>query len=151
MPLRKHTTLTNEDITLLAIASGGGRGLTPVQLQKALFLVGQSGLPDLPKDFYPFFPYNYGPFHPQVYADADALTARGLVVQVPILGKSWSEYRATPPGLDYTKKKQKEASKRFVEYLNAVAAWVRSVSFEQLLRAIYKSYPEFREKSVFQG
>jgi hypothetical protein len=74
VPLRK------KEWTLVVIVLAGGRPLSPVQLQKSVVLVGEL-LPNnvLPEDFYVFEPYNYGPFCPEVYADAEKLAEEGLV------------------------------------------------------------------------
>ena len=37
------------------------------------------------------------------------------------------------------------------EYISRVFQWVRALSFEQLVRAIYAQYPEMKENSVFRA
>ena len=75
--------MNRSDWALLAIASADGSSVSPVQLQKALFLLGE----DLPKtktqSFYEFEPYHYGPFDQAVYSDAEKLSREGLVSIVP--------------------------------------------------------------------
>src|SRR5215218_3201395 len=94
------STLLKKDWTLLAIALAGGQPLSPVQLQKSVFLFGEL-LPDeaLPEDFYEFVPYNYGPFCPEVYKDAETLAEEGLVQISSAAGHGYSQYSATPEGI----------------------------------------------------
>lgn len=144
------TPLKNRDITLLVIAAAGDTGLTPVQLMKSVFLIGQSGVPDLPSNFYSFFAYNYGPFNPDVYRDGEALANEGLVLEIKDASRSWSKYAITSAGLRYAENLKHQIASEFSDYIEAVVNWVKSLTFNQLLRAIYAKYPEMRENSVFQ-
>lgn len=145
-----RTELGNRDITLLVIAAAGDTGLTPVQLMKSVFIVGQSGLSDLPSNFYPFFAYNYGPFHPDVYRDVEALINEELVLEIREAGRNWSKYAITSAGLQHAENLKRQVAPEFSDYINAVVNWVKSLAFNQLLRAIYAKYPKMRENSVFQ-
>jgi hypothetical protein len=138
------------DWTLLAIGLAKGRGLSPVQLQKVLFLLGKSLPSDIGSDFYTFEPYNYGPFDRTVYTDADYLSAVGLV-SITSTGSGYSEYAATPEGQSRTEMIKAHAPHRAVAYLGKVIPWAQSLSFSSLVRAIYNKYPEYRVNSVFQG
>jgi hypothetical protein len=40
--------------------------------------------------------------------------------------------------------------KKAIAYIRQASEFVRSLSFTQLVSAIYKAYPEMRENSVFQ-
>lgn len=143
--------MKNKDITLLTIASAQGDGLSPVQLQKSLFLIGKSGLAGLPDDFYEFYPYNYGPFNPEVYSEADALVNEGLVNGIEKPGRTWRTYVISAEGQAYAVKSKKQIHKQLDKYMEEVVSWVKSLTFNELLRAIYAKYPEYRENSVFQG
>ncbi len=62
---------------LLIAHEASPRGLEPVRVQKALFLLAREG--DIPRDEqYRFVPYNYGPMSVGVYRDVAALVAAGL-------------------------------------------------------------------------
>lgn len=144
------TPLKNREIMLLVIAAAGDTGLTPVQLMKSVFIIGQSRLSDLPSNFYPFFAYNYGPFNPDVYRDVEALVSEGLVLEIRDASRSWPKYAITPAGLRYAENLKRQVASEFSDYIEAVVNWVKSLTFIQLLRAIYAKYPEMRENSVFQ-
>ena len=137
------------DWTLLAIAEARGEPLTPVQLQKSLFLLGRERKKSVGRGFYKFSAYNYGPFCKVVYEDAEALAEDGLVRIDLVGGHGWSEYSATTPGLARAKKLRKEAPNDAVLYLRRVVAWARNLTFDQLVKAIYDRYPEQQENSVF--
>lgn len=142
--------LKNRDVTLLVIAAAGNTGLTPVQLMKSVFLIGKSGLPDLPSDFYPFFAYDYGPFHPDVYRDTEILISEGLVLEVREADRNWPKYAISQTGLQRASALRGQVAREFSEHINTVVTWVESRTFNQLLQAIYAEYPEMRANSVFQ-
>src|SRR5436190_18669612 len=80
----KEKGMEPKDWTLLVISAADSRGLSPVQLQKSLFLLERRLSEEAPAEklgesFYEFVPYNYGPFDVKVYQDAEALEERGLV------------------------------------------------------------------------
>ena len=141
----------NNDVLLLTVAASEGSGLTPVQLQKALFLIGESKLPGLPVDYYQFIPYNYGPFQSDIYTDADELSAEGHLAQISVPGRPWSIYQTTSPGQERARQIESECQPALASHVRDLVEWVKSLSFSELLRAIYAQYPEFRRNSVFQG
>lgn len=136
--------------TLLVIAEAGSSGLSPLQLQKSLFLIGKNLPAEVGDSFYEFIPYNYGPFDPQIYSDAQRLTVEGLIQTIRVAGRSWSSYTITPLGQERANHiKETELNERASKYVTSVVKWVQSVSFAQLLSAIYQKYPEYKAKSVF--
>lgn len=136
--------------TMLAIGLAKERGLTPVQLQKALFLLGRELPSEVGPDFYNFTPYNYGPFDRAVYVDASMLRVTGSVA-ITRSESGYDEYSATPAGREFTESLKEKLPPRGVAYLERAVAWTQSLSFSELVRAIYARYPEYRENSVFQG
>ena len=142
--------MQRSDILLMAVATAGDSGLSPVQLQKTLFLVGQSGLDAVPSDFYAFEPYNYGPFSKLVYEDADSLAQQGLVGRASVPGQTWAKYVITGKGEQRSREVEAETKAPLREYIGRVVAWVQDLSFNELLRSVYKAYPDYRRNSVFQ-
>lgn len=138
------------DWTLLALASAGGKPLTPVQLQKALFLLGRE-LPKVTgKNYYRFVPHNFGPFDPTIYHDSEQLEDEGFVSVLYQAGRRWPVYSVTPRGLQRAHELEKSAPVTGVEYLRKAVKWARSLSFQQLVQAIYREYPEYRVNSIFR-
>jgi uncharacterized protein YwgA len=141
--------MERRDWLLLALHFGGKRGLSPVQLQKALFLLAIE-VPEVRQDFYEFVPHNYGPFSKQIYLDAEALGANGCAAIEP--HGSYSQYLITEAGREHLKAIEGRGgfSERAYNYLDDVVAWTQRQSFSSLIRAIYEKYPEYRVNSVFQ-
>ena len=138
--------------TLLAICAAKGQGLSPVQLQKSLFLLGRRlSKEELGEDFYEFVPYNYGPFDVKIYHDAEGLEELRLITITQPTGYRWKSYQATPFVVELAAKLRTEVLPHALAYLDEVVAWVHGLSFRDLVRAIYEAYPEFRANSVFQG
>lgn len=139
--------MERQDWLLLALSAAQDRGLTPVQLQKSLFLF-EKGLTRL-ANFYHFVPYNYGPFDAQIYRDADSLGQLGLV-ESRTDGRRWPQYYITAAGQDKARKAQRQLSAEVLTYVNNTVAWTQRLSFPDLVRAIYQKYPEYRANSIFQ-
>lgn len=146
----EEMTIQPKEWTLLAISSAKGRPLSPVQLQKTLFLLEKNWSGDL-GEYYSFRPYNYGPFDASIYRDAEALAEMGLIAINRLPGRAWSEYAVTPAGLKFAEELQKQAPKSAVDFLERVVDWVLKLKFEELIKVIYKHYPEFRINSVFRS
>lgn len=58
-------------------------------------------------------------------------------------------YRLTKKGREIGKKSLKKLPKPVERYISDVINFVCSLSFAELVSAIYKAYPEMRENSVF--
>src|SRR5258708_30548745 len=102
---------------LLALAHRNGQPMTPVQIQKAMFLIGMEAKQLVGAGFYKFVPYNYGPFDANVYHDLDALAAQGLVSDDPFPGRTWKMYAVTPAGVAEATRARKAANKVALSYL----------------------------------
>ncbi len=144
--------MTRKDWPLLVIAAAQGKPVSPVQLQKALFLIGQTLPPAQVQTqvFYDFAPYDYGPFDGTVYSDAQQLEREGLVaINFPPFRNR--EYVATSTGLERAAALRANLAPNVTHYLDEVVQWVRSLSFSDLVRAIYAKYPAMKANSVFRG
>jgi uncharacterized protein len=139
------------DWTLCAIHFAGSRGLSPVQLQKALFVLGQEMKREVGARFYQFIPYNYGPFCKAVYEDAAQLAEQGLISINEVPGQRWHRFVITPTGAEHAQVVMARAQVAAVDYLHAVVDWVSPLPFATLVRAIYQRYPRYRANSVFNG
>ncbi len=140
--------MTKDEWTLIAIAMAQGASLSPVQLQKAMFIFGDSLSPEDKARFYEFVPYHYGPFSKDVYTDAELFAAQGLVTIQP--GR-YSKYAATPQGIAAASRIEATADRGKLEFMRKVVEWVRARSFQEIVRAVYEKWPAFRVNSVFQG
>ncbi len=143
--------MNSKDFLLLVVAASDAKPLTPVQLQKSLFLISEANLDETPNSFYEFEPYHYGPFDSNVYADAAILQSEGMVIRMPSTRGTWTDTIVTPEGLAAAKSIEKNLSTPTKDYIKTVVEWVLAQTFSSLLRAIYEKYPVYRENSVFQG
>jgi uncharacterized protein YwgA len=141
------STLSNKDWMLLVLFYAGSVGLSPVKLQKSLFLLQKAFHQEI-GNFYAFKPYNYGPFDARIYVNADELVTDGLVSKVT-MDHSWSTYVITKPGLVKAKTLLKVTDKKIIKYIKQLIRWMQPLSFEVLISSVYKKYPEYKKNSVF--
>ena len=127
-------------------------GLTPVQLQKSLFLIKEM-LPDRFEDeeFYDFSPYNFGPFSKEIYQDAESLALEGYIAINRLPDKRLEEYSITAKGLKLASQFKENFEPQVYDYISKVVHWVRSATFTHLLKTIYNKFPKYRVNSVFKG
>ncbi len=144
--------MTRREIVLAMLAASGGRPYSPAQIQKAIFLVSRN-LKDViasgPR--FKFEPYDYGPFDASVYHEIDDLEREGLSETGYTVDSRWREYRATPDGVAAGRKLLLAMPEKRRKYFEEVSRWVRSLTFAELVSAIYKEYPEMRARSIFRG
>ena len=139
---------SRECILIAIVAAAGDAGLNRVQLQKSAFLVGEEFDERLPANFYQFRPYMYGPFAQDVYTDLDRL-CDGQVIEVLTGTNGRPSYRLAPDattglcGLS-------DLPEDLESGIRQIVGWVTSMSFNELVRAVYHLYPDQRQNSVFQ-
>ena len=145
--------MNRRDLVLAILGAADGRTYTPVQIQKAAFLVCKhfGNVIDEGPGFN-FEPYDYGPFDSDVYAEIEALYRAGEAVIAPSAHGNWNTYAASDAGIERSGDLLygvlgEEAS----SYIYKISNWVRSLSFKSLVRSIYEVYPEMRANSIFRG
>jgi uncharacterized protein YwgA len=138
------------DWILLVLDAAGDEPLSPVQLQKTLFLIKENFPRATGRLFYRFTPYNYGPFNAGIYSDAEKLANVGLVdIDQPSRG-SYSRYSITPAGRTRAEALKADLKPNVPRYIDDVVRWAKSLTFTQLVKAIYDAFPEQRQNSVFR-
>lgn len=138
------------DWLLQALARQRDGRLTPVQVQKIMFLMKMEAGRKVGRKFYDFEPYNYGPFCADIYRDLEMLRDKEWLV-IEKQGRSWNAYTITDQGRRAARAASKGLDDTALDYLGKVTDWVTSLSFVDLLRAIYAKYPKFKKNSVFVG
>jgi len=151
LTMAAKTQLRRGAWVLLALRAAEGHTLTPVQLQKVLFLLGKRRPKDVGHPFYHFRAYDYGPFDVAVYSDADQLAEEGLVIVDRSRGNNSRRFNLTAAGEQEANRLAADVPEGAVEYLAEVVPWAQSLRFDELVRAIYEAYPETRANSVFRG
>ena len=138
-----------KEIVLAGLASGRGATYRPVQVQKLFFLIDQEISDVIGGRHFTFQPYNYGPFDKQVYSVLGKLAEDELVELVE--DGNWTSYRLTPEGQEVGDRLLQQLPDKARDYIHRCSKFVRSLSFTQLVSAIYKAYPDMRENSVFSN
>jgi uncharacterized protein len=143
--------LSHEEMALVILSLSNGETFTPVQIQKALFLADDKAKGAFRTDSrYRFEPYDYGPFDWQVYADVESLERRGLAQINQQPGSRWRTYAASPAGVVEGRRLATRIGLIEQVTLQKIVNLVRSLSFNELVSAIYKVYPPMRARSVFR-
>ena len=143
---------SRRDIVLAVLAAAQGAKLSPTQLQKSLFLIAKN----MPEAFdsgsrFDFAPYNYGPFDAGVYSEVEVLRTETLAEIVNSANGRWKEYSASQAGITKGLTVLNSLVPRQRDYVQGVVNWVRDLSFQQLVKAIYEHYPDMRVNSIFKG
>ncbi len=135
---------SREDILIAIVEAAGHHGLDRLQLQKSVFLVGEEFNGKLPTNFYQFRPHSYGPFAPTVYSDIERL-CDGPLVNVAYDSRNRPRYSQEPS----VKSDMPRLSEELASGVQDIVDWVTSMSFDELVRAIYYLYPEQQKNSQF--
>jgi len=138
-------------LAVIAVAADSGSELSPVYLQKSLFLLGEMFRDRLGGDFYQFIPHHYGPFSKQIYDDVEDLKLEGLVEFVPVPGETWVMYRATKAGVGSFEDLQKTMARPVLDYVRKMVPIILGLSFEQLVSVIYEHFSGYSVNSVFRA
>jgi uncharacterized protein len=143
--------MTREDAVLAVLAAAKGKSLSPVQFQKALFLLDRNLPEGVLSEKFGFTPYDYGPFDASVYRIGESLADRGLASIQMAENARWKYYAATPEGIVDGNSRIANLPENVRKYMEEVVEWVTSLSFGSLVKSIYTAYPEMKENSIFVG
>lgn len=140
--------MDRQGLVLTSLSVDKGAIYSPVQVQKMFFLIDRN-IPKLVEGpHFDFKPYDYGPFDKEVYSVLGELSALGQVKRIQ--DNSWFSYRLTMDGQKAGEALFEDLPETARKYIQEVSDFVRSLSFTQLVSAIYQAYPDMRENSVFQ-
>lgn len=98
---------------------------------------------------YEFVPYSYGPCSFAIYDDLDELVGAGYTDRVEGASR-WARYIVTDGGRRVNEEFERTNTEQ-VGKLAKIRQYVDSRGFSQLLREVYKQYPDFATKSIFRG
>jgi len=146
--MKKDKIISRRELVLAALAPARGEEHTPVQVQKLFFLIDQELHSVLGDKFFDFHPYSYGPFDKEVYSELESLSADGLVSVIP--EHNWVNYKLTVSGQEEADAILAGLPEIVRDYIFKASSFIRKLSFTQLVRAIYKAYPNMKVNSVFQ-
>ena len=140
--------MERHDFVLACMSPAENEIFRPVQVQKLFFLIDRNLHEILGGQYFNFEPYNYGPFDKTVYEALEALAAEEMIEIVQ--DHTWKSYKLTNAGLERGRVVFEELPEKAKAYITQISNFVLSLSFTQLVRAIYNAYPEMRANSVFQ-
>lgn len=141
--------LTRREVIVAGLAAAGQNvTFTPVQVQKLFFLIDHEASHLVDGPHFTFQPYDYGPFDSRVYDELFFLEKQG---HVNVLPGRYRLYMLTEPGFAEGWRILSALPAATKEFIENTAHWVRGLSFQQLVSAIYQKYPEMRANSIFQG
>ena len=131
---------------LLIVAAADGEFLTPMQLQKSVFLISRRLSVEKESLDYVFEGDDYGPVSLDLYRDMGLLRDQGLVF---VTQKYFREYAATVKGYRFATELCEQLEERDISYIERVVVWVRSQSCAQLIASICKAFPEYAAACMF--
>lgn len=144
----RRTGMDRNEFVLAVMASCPDATYNPVQVQKLFFLIDKK----IPKlvggPHFKFAPYHYGPFDCTVYSALEVLSTDGSIA---IEGAGGSRtYTTTKRGQKKGEDLIDKLPDKAREYIKKLSEFVRSLSFNELVSAIYQAYPDMRANSVFR-
>jgi hypothetical protein len=142
--------MDKNDLVLAVLAVSDGAIHTPVQVQKLFFLIDMKYADYVGGKHFHFEPYDYGPFDKDVYRTLEFLEAKGLVEITENKCKRGNMYRLTKEGQKEGNEHLHKIDSSAVEKIKELSAFIRGLSFAELISAIYKAYPETKVNSVFR-
>ena len=142
--------MEKKDFVLGVLASSNGAVHTPVQVQKLFFMVDKKISTAIGGPYFNFIPYDYGPFDIEIYNVLKQLREEGDAETLYSFS-GFRHYKLTAQGQKKGEDILKTWDKKVSDYIAELSKWVRSLSFAELVSAIYKSYPEMKANSVFRS
>jgi|SRR6266850_6055654 len=142
--------MDRQSLMLAALAASDGATHSPVQVQKLFFLLDQEIPSHVGGPYFHFIPYDYGPFDVEVYDELKNLEQQDLVAIEREPYTRWKMYRLTPQGQRKGDELLGKMKPAVAAYIRKLSEWVRSLSFAQLVAAIYRKYPDMQVNSVFR-
>lgn len=138
------------ELILAGLAAGGqGAVFPPAQVQKLFFLLDREIASYVDGPHFAFVPYDYGPFDSDVYSALDMASFAGLV-EINRAGRVRT-YSLTLEGFARGSAVLSAIREPARTFITRAAKWVNSLSFAQLVSAIYQRYPDMKVNSVFRG
>lgn len=138
-----------ERLVLAALAPARCAAFQPVQVQKLFFLIDDKLAGELGGKAFDFKPYDYGPYDKNVYTVLEHLQEQGLVSISEGHRSGDRRYNLTEEGQAKGRVALDSYGQDLAGRITTLSEWVRSLTFTQLVSAIYNEYPDMRVNSVF--
>ena len=145
----KKRSMASQDWILAMMAASEGDQWTPVQIQKALFLVSENVPGAKEGRPFNFIPHHYGPFDVKIFMSIEEMEKEGLAYISR--GFPLRKYGLPRKGGERGRQLLENMDEKSADYIRKVSDFVHRLSFIELLRSIYKHYPEMAVNSVFRN
>lgn len=142
--------MKKDDFVLAVLAASNGAIHTPVQVQKLFFLLDKNISNRVGGPFFKFQPDAYGPFDRDVYMTLENLQTNEFVCIQKDSKSLYKTYRTSPQGGIMGEKCLSQLDLDVRDYIRDLSAWVRSLTFTELVSTIYKMFPEMKVNSIFR-
>ncbi len=141
--------MSRDDLVLAALsAAGPGVRFGPAQVQKLFFLLDREIPDEIGGPRFRFAPYDFGPFDAAVYHEIETLAGAGFALVEQ--GGRFRDYSVTDAGFRRGQQALSAMTPRARDFVARAAQWVKAMSFEQLVSAIYQRYPDMKVRSIFR-
>jgi hypothetical protein len=145
---RRREKVRRADWAMLAIAAVRGKSISPLQLQKGLFVF-QRWSNDPLENYYSFGRFRQGPFDSTIYRDVEALAREDLVTIRKAKGRGrWKAFEATEAGLRYAMEVEIGLPSRTRSLLRQTVSWMQEQRLSEIFRTIHLYFPEYRPRSI---
>lgn len=125
--------------------------LDRLRLQKGVFLLQERGPEDW-RELYQYEPWDWGPFSRDLAVDLNRLVDEAFLELEPVPGRRYPRYRTSRAGEEHLEKDVwSRLSQEEIDWVKRVRAYVTSRSFSQLLREVYRVFPDYAVASRFRG
>ncbi len=141
--------MERNELVIAAMSPARDGVFSPVQVQKLFFLLDENISAQTKGPHFRFEPYDYGPFDAKVYRVLESLEEQGLVAITPSNRWASRTYRLTGQGVTKGQQALKRLPAEVQTYIDTIVQFVRSLSFAELVSAIYSAYPKMKVNSVF--
>lgn len=148
--MNKFPMINNEELLILYFYLPSYRDkkiIDPLRIMKGIFLICQEI--DEFKNLYKFEPYLYGPCSFEIYSDLRRLMTKGIVQEHAQEIHYWSLYSLTDAGKEIAQQIIKKIPKESLNKISDIKQTITKLSFIELLKFIYRKYPDYAKKSIF--
>ena len=140
MALRKDTYVA----AVMSVA--GTKEFSPGHIQKIFFILDR----ELDVQYFDFKPDAYGPYDGDVYGAARRLEEKGLATVRKEAEYEYHMFRLTDDGVSKGKKAFGRLPKKVRTFIEGVVVWALSLTFHELVAAVFNEYPDMKENAVFK-
>ncbi|GIL40683.1 hypothetical protein [Roseiterribacter gracilis] len=141
--------LRRELNVLAGLSAAPATSFSPVQAQKFFFLCDKEQAAALGGELFNFDAYDYGPFDREVYRMLEKLEHDGYV-RIVNPESRYRRYQLTDEGFERGRRQLAKLNGELQGWLEQTSRWVQSLSFGQLVEAIYNKYPQMKKNSVYR-